>query len=105
MFSRSASRNTAFSLAILAPLTLSLFVTAPVHAQVAGATLQGTVTDASGAVIPRAQVIVRNVETGINTTVPTNSDGFYTVPNLLPGSYEMTVSAPGFSTEVDGGIT
>jgi hypothetical protein len=86
-------------------LGLSLLISAPVWAQVAGATLSGTVTDASGAIIPNAQISIKNVATGISTAVAANSDGFYSAPNLLPGSYEMTTTARGFTTEVRSGIT
>ena len=86
-------------------LVLSLSIPAPAWAQVAGATLSGTVTDASGAVIPQAQVYIKNTATGISTAVTVNSHGLYTAPNLLPGTYEMTASAPGFATEVRSGIT
>src|SRR6202163_2831490 len=87
---------------------LTLFVmlrSSPVFAQVSGATLAGTVSDASGAVIPDAHVAIRNVATGQVRAVTTDAAGFYTAPNLLPDSYEVTVTAPGFSTEVRSGIT
>jgi hypothetical protein len=77
----------------------------PVYGQVSGATLTGTVSDASGAVIPSAQVSISNVATGDVRAVITDKAGFYTAPNLLPGKYEVTVTAPGFSTEVRSGIT
>ncbi len=86
-------------------LTLILFLPVPVHAQVTGATVSGTVTDASGAGIPRAQVSIKNIATGITSTNAADALGFYTAPNLQPGTYEMSVSAPGFSTEVRSGIT
>ena len=70
-----------------------------------GATLSGTVSDTSGANLPQAQISVTNTATGVSTTTPSNSDGFYSVPNLLPGSYEVKASAPGFSTAVRTGIT
>jgi hypothetical protein len=68
------------------------------RAQVAGATLSGTVTDPSGAAIAGAQVSVTNRATGVNRSVVADSAGFYSVPNLLPGSYDVTVSAEGFAT-------
>ena len=76
-----------------------------VNAQVSGATMTGTVSDASGAVIPNAQISIKNLATGEVRAVTTNSAGFYSLPNLLPGSYEVTATAPGFSTEVRSGIT
>jgi len=77
----------------------------PIGAQVAGSTLSGTITDPSEKLVPQAHVSITNVATGITTTVTTNADGFYIAPNLLPGEYEVTVSATGFSTETRKGIS
>jgi hypothetical protein len=79
----------------------------PARAQVAGATLSGTVTDPSGAAIVGARVSVTNRATGVNRAVPTDSAGFYSVPNLQPGNYDVTVSSTGFATakEVDIELT
>jgi len=76
-----------------------------VWAQVAGGTISGTITDPSERLVPQAQVSITNVATGVITTVMTNADGFFTAPNLLPGEYEITVSAKGFTTEARKGIT
>ncbi len=86
-------------------LLLNILVCKLSVAQVAGGTLSGTITDPSGKFIPEARVAIQNVGTGITTTVLTNSDGFFTAANLLPGEYEVTVSAKGFSTEVRKGIS
>jgi hypothetical protein len=75
------------------------------YAQVAGATLTGTVKDSSGAVIPNAQVVITDVATGVTRTLSPGSAGLYTAPNLLPGTYEVRVSATGFSTRLQKGIT
>src|SRR6202166_2066130 len=75
-----------------------------VQAQVAGGTITGTVVDSSGRVIANASVSITNVATGINRTVTTNEDGLYIAPNLLPASYELTFTAPGFKTDVRSGI-
>ena len=83
---------------------MSFFVSVPVRAQVAGATLLGTVTDPSGAAIPNAGISIQNTATGVVRTVTTDSSGFYSVPNLLPGSYQVTVTAKGFATTVEKGI-
>src|SRR6516164_4672357 len=90
-------------LAILA-LVLGLTSAGRLRAQVVGGTVLGTVSDPSGAVIPDAQVSIRNESTGVVTAVTTNKDGFYTAPNLLPATYEITVSGSGFATEVRKGV-
>src|SRR2546426_5256585 len=74
-------------------------------AQVAGATLSGTISDPTGAVIPAAVVSIRDTATGIIRTVSADSAGLYTAPNLRPSTYDITVSFPGFSTQVQSGIT
>ena len=66
-------------------------------AQVAGGTITGTITDASGSLIPQAKVEITNRNTGVVRTVNTNDDGFYTAPNLVPGVYIVAVSAPSFA--------
>lgn len=70
------------------------------HAQVAGGAISGTVADASGARIPRAQISIQNRATGVTRVVAANDEGFYNAPNLLPGDYEVTASAAGFETWV-----
>ena len=84
---------------------IGLLLAGHVFAQVSGATLTGTVTDSSGAVIPNAQIVIIDVATGVTRNVSTGSAGLYTAPNLLPGTYEIRVTAPGFSTQVQKSIT
>jgi len=86
-------------------LALASMVSRPTCAQVAGATLSGTVRDPSSAVIPNAQVAIRNVTTAVTRTVTTDTAGLYTAPNLLPGEYSITVAATGFSRQVQSGVT
>lgn len=76
-----------------------------VNGQGANATLLGTVTDVSGAVVPNASVQVTNVATGVAQTVKTDSQGRYTVVDLIPGSYNVQASAMGFQTVLRSGIT
>jgi len=89
----------------LAVLGLCLMVSIPGRAQVTGAAVSGTVTDPSGSIIAGAQISIQNLATGVSTAIPTNSDGFYTLPNLRPGSYELKASAAGFATALRTGIT
>jgi carboxypeptidase family protein/TonB-dependent receptor-like protein len=77
----------------------------PSEAQVVGATLSGTITDSTGAMIPKAKASITNTATGVSRDAITDADGFYSVPNLLPGNYSVTALAPGFSTKVETGIT
>jgi Carboxypeptidase regulatory-like domain/TonB dependent receptor-like, beta-barrel/TonB-dependent Receptor Plug Domain len=99
------TRLSTIAATLAAAAAVSLLWSVPLHAQVAGATLTGTVSDPTGAVIPKAEVSIQNTATGIVTQVQANVDGLYTAPNLIPGPYEVTVSAQGFETEKLPGIT
>ena len=71
--------------------------------QAAVGTFTGTVTDASGAVIPGAEVFAMNANTGITYSSQTGPGGRYTIPNVPAGDYNITVSAQGFkAAEVTG---
>ena len=87
-------------------LLLLLFsgVPANVYAQVAGGSISGTITDTSGRVINNVQITITNVATGVAREVATNDEGFYSAPNLLPGTYEAKFAAKGFGTEARKGI-
>src|SRR5882762_9900955 len=102
----NASRETVNSpLSLFMILAISILGAGHAYAQVAGATLTGTVKDSSGAVIPNAQVLITEVATGVTRTVSPVAAGLYTAPNLLPGSYDVRVSATGFSTQLQKGVT
>jgi hypothetical protein len=73
-------------------------------AQVAGGAILGTVSDPSGGVVANAKVSITDLATGVVREVTTNSAGFYSAPNLLPGRYEVHVAADGFSEATVGGI-
>src|SRR5579871_6463903 len=66
-------------------------------AQQATANVNGVVKDQSGAAIASAQVELTNVNTGVVRRTGTNTDGIYVFPSVVPGSYSMQASAPGFS--------
>ena len=65
-------------------------------AQAIYGSLVGTVTDQSGAVVPNAAVTATETTTGVVRQDKTDSSGRYTIVNVLPGTYKVDVSAPGF---------
>ncbi len=67
--------------------------------------LSGTTFDQSGAVIPNAQVIAKNAASGDTRNTVSNNAGYFTFPALPPGTYDVTVSAPGFRSWQQNGIT
>ncbi|MBV9574079.1 MAG: carboxypeptidase regulatory-like domain-containing protein [Acidobacteriales bacterium] len=76
---------------------LVLFSSARLLAQ-DSASLTGTVTDASGAVLAGAKVTISSIERGLDRTVATNTGGEYLFPSLPIGSYDLSVTAPGFKS-------
>jgi hypothetical protein len=78
---------------------------ARVSAQMVGATISGTVVDPSGAVIADVKIVITNVSLGSVANAATNSVGVFVAPNLPPGTYDLSVSATGFSTLARNGIT
>jgi len=84
---------------------LSIVAASSATAQTTTAAFLGSVTDTSGAVLPAAQVTASNVETGLKRTTTTNEAGRFLLSELPPGSYELTVSLPGFETLVRRGMT
>ena len=81
---------------------LSLFlmcVSATAAFAQANASVGGTASDASGALVPGVMVTARNVNTGLSTVVVTNETGNYQFASLQPGIYRLTASLPGFGTK------
>jgi hypothetical protein len=68
------------------------------------ASISGTVTDPSGAVIVGADVTARNVDTNVETTTVSNGDGIYLLPNLPPGTYALTFRKAGFKEIVQPAV-
>jgi hypothetical protein len=84
-------------LRLAALIFFTLTATFAARAQVVGGTISGTVTDATGAVIPNAQVLVHDDDTGTLRTLTTSAAGTFTAPSVAVGRYTVTVSAPGFT--------
>src|SRR5438874_3529078 len=69
-------------------------------------TLRGTVTDPNGGVVAGVTITAKNQTTGITSaSVTTNSDGVFSIPNLVPGPYTVTAEQTGFSKKVITGVT
>src|SRR5262245_30124668 len=66
-------------------------------AQITAATISGTIKDATGGVLPGADIVARNVDTGISRATVSNTDGAFTLPGLPPGKYEVRVELSGFA--------
>src|SRR5271165_5785891 len=85
-------------------LALSLPVTGVAFSQAVNGTIVGTITDASGGVVPGAKVTLTEVNTRILHTGATNSSGTYSFPELPPGTYDVAVEMNGFRKEVKTGV-
>ncbi len=82
---------------LLAAVCIASGLTIFAAAQTVTGTMEGRVTDQNGAILPGAAVIIRNVETGQERSVTTNSEGFYRAPFLPLGAYQAIASAQGFA--------
>src|SRR5580704_11281652 len=76
---------------------VSILATASSWAQFSGS-IQGTVQDPAGAVVPNAKVQLKNTATTVVTTTSSDAEGNYRFVSLAPGAYEITVDAAGFTT-------
>src|SRR2546426_6690400 len=81
----------------LAGATLILLLSNPGIVQTVTGTLKGTVTDANGAVIPGAEIVLHNLDTGQERTLKTNSEGFYLASFVPLGRYTVSASQKGFA--------
>jgi hypothetical protein len=85
-------------------LAFLMFAVAPALAQVSSGSMSGTISDISGAIIPDAKVVATEAQTGTVYNTVANSAGIYTLPTLLPGTYNVTVTAPSFKAEEVKGL-
>ncbi len=92
------------ALTLLYSIALTLCFTPKAPGQETTGTMSGSVSDPSGAMVPRATVTIKNEGTGLTRTVTTNDAGFYTAPNLPVGSYSVSAMASGFKTAEHTGI-
>ncbi|MFN0120628.1 MAG: carboxypeptidase regulatory-like domain-containing protein [Blastocatellia bacterium] len=81
-------------------LALVLLCASILSAQTTNGALRGAVTDPTGAVIPGAAVSVKNTDTSATRAAVSGADGGFTVDNLAPGAYEITVDAKGFQKQI-----
>jgi hypothetical protein len=89
----------------LALLIVLLITSTVASADAQQASLTGRVVDQSGAAAPGATVTVSNVETGRQSVVTTNAEGYYSIPLLPPGRYTLAVDLSGFRPQTKSGIT
>src|SRR6185436_16118775 len=85
------------------PVLVLLLLVAPsifAQTQITTGTIQGTVIDANGAVVPGANVEIKNLETNALRNVTTDEDGRFVALALQPGNYSVTVSKQGFATTI-----
>src|SRR6185437_13549601 len=95
---RSFPRFTTFAAYLI--LILSLAPAIAAQTQITTGTIQGTVVDANGAVIPGANVEIKNLDTNLARTLTTDEGGRFVAPLLQPGNYSVTVTKQGFTTAV-----
>lgn len=98
MYQRNNLVRALFATSLAIPLALSAV------GQSDSTSVSGAVTDATGALLPNAKVVLRNEATGAEQTVNSNESGQYTIPNVRPGTYTVTVEASGFQTFKNTGV-
>jgi len=89
---------------ILIAAAIACLACAPLVAQVTSGTIFGTVKDPTGAMVKDASVTIENPANGLTRTVVTGGDGAFVAPNLLPGTYNVTVEAKGFKKSETTGV-
>src|SRR5579864_8130237 len=93
-----------FWLSLVALLVIVALTSGPARGQAVNATLLGTVTDTSGAVMAGAKVTATEMKTGISRSATTNDSGNYEFADLPPGQYEVAIEKQGFKRAVRSGV-
>lgn len=84
----------------LSIIPLLLLVPLFLLGQAGTSTLHGTVSDEKGAVLANAEITLTDTATGLTLTRTSGADGTYTFPQVKPATYQVTIKAPGFKTEI-----
>ncbi len=92
------------SLRVVCCALFVLFVTTIASAQFK-AGVQGTVSDANGALVPEAKITLTNTETGKTQETTTTAEGFYRISGLAPGKYQLTTEKTGYKKSVLESVT
>src|SRR5262245_23491766 len=96
--------RTRFGLVAILTVTIAATLSLPAYAQLDTGSIVGTITDASGAVLPGVTVTATQLETGVATTAVTTDRGQYVFPNLKIGRYSVAAELAGFRRGVRDGI-
>ncbi len=104
-FERRGGTWACAALGMLALAICMVWTATPASAQTAGeGSIEGTVLDSTGAVVPHASITVTNNATGVKTAQSSSSAGFFSIAPVLPGTYTVEVSARGFKTLVQDNV-
>ena len=97
---KSSGKIVRFFVFCILVLLLSSGFSFPAFSQTSTGAIHGTISDPNGLAVEGASVIVKNIDTAIETTLTTNASGIYTAPYLQPGNYEVTASKVGFQSVI-----
>jgi len=97
--------SSTFCVCLIALCATALLSGLPLLAQANNGGIQGTVSDKTGAVVPKAEVTATNTDTGVQQTVQTNGAGSYSIAPLQPGNYNVEVVAKGFQRLLQENVT
>ena len=94
MKQRRIASDAAITLSFLTALVFCVFQSPAASAQVLYGSIVGTITDQSNAVVVKATVTVTNTSTGLTREAQTNQTGYYAIPTLQEGTYDVSITLP-----------